>query len=306
MCSADTLAGEFEKLRPRLISVAYRLTSSVSDAEDAVQESWLRLAGLTDEQRAGIRDLTGWLTTVVGRICLDRLQSAAVRRERYIGPWLPEPIVTRVGAAGEDPLEIAVRDEGTRMAAMIVLDKLTPEQRVAFVLHDAFSLPYQEIAEILGVSVDAARQHASRGRRSLGDAQPPPRADLAEQREVLDRFMSAVMAGDVHAVAEVLHPDVVFIGDSDGKGRNARQILVGAEKILRFFNGLVRMYPPGAFGTGHPVLVNGDLGVHLPSLHTDGYRKLDEHVSTFAIRDGRVEAIYDIVNPDKLTRLPTA
>ncbi|WP_027946556.1 sigma-70 family RNA polymerase sigma factor [Amycolatopsis taiwanensis] len=300
MCSANTLVGEFEMLRPRLTSVAYRLTSSVSDAEDAVQESWLRLAGLTEEQRAGIRDLTGWLTTVVGRICLDRLQSAALRRERYVGPWLPEPVITPVGAPGEDPLDIAVRDEGARMAALIVLDKLTPEQRVAFVLHDAFSVPYNEIAEILGVSVDAARQHASRGRRALGDAQPPPRLSMAEQQEVLDRFMSAVLAGDVRAVAEVLHPDMVFIGDSDGKARNARRIIVGAEKILRFFSGLVRMYPPGALGTGRAVLVNGDLGFHLPSLQVDGYQKLDEHVGTFAIRDGRIEAIYDVANPDKL------
>jgi RNA polymerase sigma-70 factor, ECF subfamily len=296
----DALAGEFEKLRPRLIAVAYRLTSSVSDAEDAVQESWLRLAGLTGRQRADIRDLTGWLTTVVGRICLDRLRSAVVRRERYVGPWLPEPIVTAVGGQGEDPLDIAVRDESTRMAAMIVLDKLTPEQRVAFVLHDAFSVPYQEIAEMLGVSADAARQYASRGRRSLSEAQPPPRADLAEQREVLDRLMSAVVAGDVRAVAEALHPDVLLIGDSDGKAKTTRRIMVGADKILRFFTGLLRMYPPGAFGGGRLVLVNGDLGVHLPALHADGYHKLDEHLTTFVVRDGRVEMIYDLANPDKL------
>jgi RNA polymerase sigma-70 factor (ECF subfamily) len=253
--STDALADEFTGLRPRLTMVAYRLTGSVSDAEDAVQESWLRLAGLTAEQRSAIRDLTGWLTTVVGRICLDRLRSAAVRRERYIGQWLPEPVITPLGSAdsadsaGDDPLEVAVRHEGVRMAAMVVLDKLTPEQRVAFVLHDAFSLPFGEIGEILGVSPCAARQHASRGRRALDDAQPPPRASMAEQREVLDRFMAAVAAGDVQAVAQVLHPDVTFIGDSDGKAKTARQIMAGAPKILRFFDGLRRMYPPGAFAT---------------------------------------------------------
>lgn len=115
--STDALADEFTGLRPRLTTVAYRLTGSVSDAEDAVQESWLRLAGLTAGERAAIRDLTGWLTTVVGRICLDRLRSAAVRRERYLGQWLPEPVVTPLDSAGDDPLEAAVRDEGVRMAA---------------------------------------------------------------------------------------------------------------------------------------------------------------------------------------------
>ncbi|MFD2419977.1 sigma-70 family RNA polymerase sigma factor [Amycolatopsis pigmentata] len=297
---------EFEKLRPRLTTVAYRLTGSVSDAEDAVQESWLRLAGLTAGERAAIRDLTGWLTTVVGRICLDRLRSAAVRRERYIGEWLPEPVVTPLDSAGDDPLEAAVRDEGVRMAAMVVLDKLTPEQRVAFVLHDAFSLPFAEIGEILGVSPATARQHASRGRRALDDAQPPPRASMAEQRAVLDRFMAAVAAGDVRAVAEVLHPDVVLIGDSDGKAKTTHRVMVGASKVLRFFDGLQRMYSPGAFATARPFLVNGDVGLFVPKLPgADGYRTLDAHLTTFAIRGGRIEAIYDMANPDKLTRVPT-
>lgn len=303
--STDALADEFTGLRPRLTTVAYRLTGSVSDAEDAVQESWLRLVGLTAGQRAAIRDLTGWLTTVVGRICLDRLRSAAVRRERYIGQWLPEPVVTPLDSAGEDPLEAVVRDEGVRMAAMVVLDKLTPEQRVAFVLHDAFSLPFGEIGEILGVSPATARQHASRGRRALDDARPPARASLAEQREVLDRFMAAVAAGDVQAVAEVLHPGVVFIGDSDGKAKTARRIMVGAPKVLRFFDGLRRMYPPDAFAAARPFLVNGDVGLFVPKLPgTDGYRTLDTHLTTFAVRDGRIEAIYDMANPDKLTRVP--
>jgi RNA polymerase sigma-70 factor, ECF subfamily len=136
----DVLAGEFASYRSHLVAVAYRLTGTRSDAEDAVQESWFRIAGLSDAKRTQIRDLKAWLTTVVGRICLDHLRSASVQREQYIGQWLPEPIVTPIGTPpGEDPLEAAVRDDGVRMAAMVVLDKLTPEQRVAFVLHDAFS-----------------------------------------------------------------------------------------------------------------------------------------------------------------------
>ncbi|GAB2986991.1 sigma-70 family RNA polymerase sigma factor [Amycolatopsis acidiphila] len=302
------LAEEFTAQRAHLVAVAYRLTGSVSDAEDAVQESWLRLAGLSEEKRAGIRDLRGWLTTLVGRICLDRLRSATAQRERYVGQWLPEPIVTPLsGRSADDPLDVAVRDEGLRMAAMVVLDKLTPEQRVAFVLHDAFSVPFDEIADILGASTDAARQYASRGRRALKDAEPPPRASLAEQQELLDRFLRALLAGDVQGMTEVLHPDAVLIGDSNGKARTARQLVVGADKIARFFAGLVEMYTPELLGTGRPLLVNGDLGVFLGPAEAPGSRKaLDAHLQTMAVRDGRIVAIYDVANPDKLTRVPAA
>ncbi|MTD54880.1 sigma-70 family RNA polymerase sigma factor [Amycolatopsis pithecellobii] len=301
------LAEEFTGHRAHLVAVAYRLTGSVSDAEDAVQESWLRLAGLSEEKRAAIRDLRGWLTTVVGRICLDRLRSATARREHYVGQWLPEPIVTPLsGSAGEDPLDVAVRDEGLRMAAMVVLDKLTPEQRVAFVLHDAFSVPFDEIGEILGASPDAARQYASRGRRALKDAEPPPRASLDEQQQVLDRFLRALMAGDVRGMAEVLHPDVVLIGDSNGKARTARQIIVGADKITRFLSGLLRRYTPALATVSTPVLVNGDAGLYLPRSQFPGGQELDAHVQTIAMRDGRIVAIYDVANPDKLTRVLAA
>ncbi|WP_020416636.1 RNA polymerase sigma factor SigJ [Amycolatopsis sp. ATCC 39116] len=301
----DGVAAEFAGLRAHLTAVAYRLTGSVSDAEDAVQESWLRLAALDERKRAEIHELRAWLTTVVGRICLDRLRSATARREKYVGQWLPEPIVTPLGApSADDPLEAAVRDEGVRMAAMIVLDKLTPEQRVAFVLHDAFAVPFDEIAEILGVTTATARQHASRGRRALDDAQPPPRAELAEQQEILDRFMTALAKGDVRAVAEVLHPDVVLIGDSDGKAKTTVQVMVGADKIIRFFLGLLRFYRPEALAGGRPLLVNGDLGFYLPPAPGgDGYRPLDAHLETFTVRDGLITAIYDQANPDKLSRL---
>ncbi|WP_199435116.1 sigma-70 family RNA polymerase sigma factor [Qaidamihabitans albus] len=304
----DALSAAFTAHRSHLVAVAYRLTGSLADAEDAVQEAWLRLSSLPARGHAEIRDLRGWLTTVVSRLCLDRLRSATARRERYVGEWLPEPIVTPADRApGEDPLDAVVRDDGVRMAAMVVLDKLTPEQRVAFVLHDAFAVPFDEIAGILGCSPAAARQHGSRGRRALADADPPPRAGLAEQREVLERFVTAMLAGDVRAVAEVLHPEVVLIGDSDGKARTARRIMAGADKILRFFQGLLKTYRPGAFASSRPVVVNGDLGIYTPTAPGgDGYRDLDAHVQTFAIRDGRIVAIYDVANPDKLTRVPPA
>lgn len=304
----DPLADEFSALRGQLMAVAYRLTSTRSDAEDAVQEAWLRLAALSPEARADIRDLAAWLTTVVGRICLDRLRSAAARRESYVGQWLPEPIVTPLESGpGEDPLDAVVRDDGVRLAAMIVLDKLSPEQRVAFVLHDAFTVPFGEIADILGCSPAAARQHASRGRRALADADPPERASFAEQRQLIERLLAALFSGDIAAVTELLHPDVVLIGDSNGKARTAVQVMVGPDKIARFFFGLLRMYAPDAFDNGRPVLVNGELGMFMPPHPGDSeHRALDAHLQVLAIRDGKITAIYDQANPDKLEPLLNA
>ncbi|MBY8850560.1 sigma-70 family RNA polymerase sigma factor [Saccharothrix sp. MB29] len=292
----QTLVATFTGLRPHLVGVAYRLTGSVADAEDAVQEAWLRLSGLSAEGRAAIRDPKGWLTTVVGRICLDRLRSAAVRRERYVGQWLPEPLVT---SGEDDPLDAVVRDDGVRMAALVVLDRLTPEQRVAFVLHDAFGVPFDEIADVLGVTTATARQHASRGRRAAADADPPPRIALEEQREVLERFLAALAAGDVGAVVGLLHPDVVVVGDGGGKAKTAINVVSGADKVARFLFGLVRKY--GGLNTGRPALVNGDLGVLIPA--TDD---VTERVSAFAVRDGLVVAVYDVSNPDKLAHVDFA
>ena len=238
--SDDVLAASFAEHRSHLLGVAYRLTSTLSDAEDAIQEAWLRLSSVDQETRAGIQDLRAWLTTVVGRICLDRLRSAAVRREQYVGPWLPEPVVTRLSATHNDPLDVIVRDDEVRMAAMIVLDRLNPEQRVAFVLHDAFAVPFDEIAATLNCSTATARQWASRGRRTVADAEPPPRAALEDQRVVLEQFLAALAGGDLAAVVELLHPDVVLTGDSNGKAKTARRHVVGSDKVARFLLGLLQ------------------------------------------------------------------
>lgn len=301
--AASDEAARFSAARAHLVGVGYRLTGSLADAEDAVQDAWLRLASLDDERRAAIRDLTAWLTTAVARLCLDRLRSAATRRERYVGPWLPEPVVTAADGR-PDPLETVVADEGARMAAMVVLDTLPPEQRVAFVLHDGFGVPFAEVAGILGATSEAARQYASRGRRAVREAGPPARAD-EDHRRAIEALLAAMATGDVQAIAQVLHPDVVLIGDSDGKARTARRVMSGADRIERFFTGLLAVYRPGAFTTARPVLVNGDPGVYLPPVPGgDGYRDLDAHVQTVAVSGGRVVAIYDQANPDKLTRLP--
>lgn len=307
MTSLDLLADEFTELRGKLHAVAYRLTGTRADAEDAVQEAWLRLQGLSAAERERIRELGAWLTTVVGRICLDRLRSAAVRRESYVGQWLPEPIATPLdgphagGSRSADPLATVVLDEGVRLAAMIVLDRLSPEQRVAFVLHDAFDVPFAEIAAVLGCSPAAARQHASRGRRALADADPPPRAPVAEQQRVLERFLSALLAGDIAGVTQLLHPDVVLVGDSNGKAATAAQVIHGPDKITRFLLGLLQKYDPAAISAGAPLLVNGELGLYVPPAPGDGAHKpLDAHLQTLAIREGRIWAIYDHCNPEKL------
>ncbi|HEY4022021.1 MAG TPA: sigma-70 family RNA polymerase sigma factor [Pseudonocardiaceae bacterium] len=304
MSSTDGLAAEFTAHRPHLLGVGYRLTGSLADAEDAVQEAWLRLAGLTDAGRAGIADLRAWLTTVVGRICVDKLRSAAVRRERYVGSWLPEPLVTELSGDGKNPLDLVVRDDGVRMAALVVLDRLSPPQRVAFVLHDAFGVPFGEIAELLGSSVQAARQHATRARRAVADADPPARSVRAEQQEVLSRFLAAMATGDVRAVLELLHPDAVLLGDSDGKAKTAFQTISGADKVARFILGLQTRYGAESFTAMRFVLVNGELGMYFPAWAGDAeHPPFDRRVFGVTIHDGRLSALYDMVNPDKLTRV---
>src|SRR5712672_995958 len=167
--TAAQQVSEFEELRPHLLSVAYRLTGTVADAEDIVQDAWLRW----DKQDKAITDLRAWLTTVVSRLGLDRLRSAAHRRETYTGNWLPEPVVT--GFDGADPLSAVVAREDARFAAMVVLERLSPDQRVAFVLHEGFAVPFAEVAQVLGTSETAARQLASRARKAVTTSPPPER-----------------------------------------------------------------------------------------------------------------------------------
>ncbi|MBA8825478.1 RNA polymerase sigma factor (sigma-70 family) [Saccharopolyspora lacisalsi] len=202
----DALAAEFDRHRPNLLRAAYRLTARPADAEDAVQEAWRRLMRLAEAHKARIGDLGAWLTTVVGHICLDHMRSAAVRRESYVGPWLPEPVVGEVDGQARDPLDVVVDHEDLRFAALPVLHELTPEQRLAFVLHDGFDTPFAEIADVLGCTAATARQHASRGRRAMTTAGPPPRIPMPEQQRVPGEFLAAVSARDVAAVARVLHP----------------------------------------------------------------------------------------------------
>jgi RNA polymerase sigma-70 factor (ECF subfamily) len=286
---------DFEALRPHLLAVGYRLTGTFADAEDVVQDAWLRW------QRASATpdDLRAWLTTVVSRLALDRLRSAAHRHETYAGDWLPEPVVT-TGVA--DPLAAVVANEDARYAAMVVLEKLTPDQRVAFVLHDGFAVPFPEIAAVLGVTDAAARQLASRARRLVSEHQGP--VDTAHD-EVVGRFLAAMAAGDMDAVVALLHPDVTFTGDSNRKAPTAFRPVHGPVKVARFLFGLARRYGPKWVEPSQLALVNGELGAYTPGAPAhDGYPEIMPRVIAVTVRDGKVYAVWDVANPDKFTGAP--
>jgi len=291
---------EFERLRSHLLSVAYRLTGTFADAEDAVQDAWLRWHALGAD-RDSIADLRAWLTTVVSRIGLDRLRSAAHRREAYFGEWLPEPVVTAID--GSDPLAAVVAGEDARFAAMVVLERLNPDQRVAFVLHDGFAVPFDEIADVLQISVASARQLASRARKALA-AEPAPAPDPAHA-EVVGRLMAAMASGDVSAVVSLLHPDVTFTGDSNRQAPTAARVIHGSDKVARFILGLAKRYGPKLFEVGQLALVNGELGIYNERAAMDGdWPELQPHIQALTVRDGKVSAIWDIANPDKFTASP--
>jgi RNA polymerase sigma-70 factor (ECF subfamily) len=296
MTAAQHVA-DFEALRPHLMAVAYRLTGTVADAEDIVQDAWLRW----DRRDKAITDLRAWLTTVVSRLGLDRLRSAAHRRETYTGNWLPEPVVTGFDEA--DPLSAVVAGEDARFAAMVVLERLSPDQRVAFVLHDGFAVPFAEVADVLGINEAAARQLASRARKAVA-TKPAPEPDPSHN-EVVGRLMAAMAAGDLEAVVALLHPDVTFTGDSNGKAPTAVQVIHGADKVVRFTFGLAQRYGPSMFTAYELGLVNGELGIYTAGRPaSDGYREMLPRIMAMTVRDGKVCALWDIANPDKFTGSP--
>jgi RNA polymerase sigma-70 factor (ECF subfamily) len=289
---------ELEAHRPRLLGLAYRMLSSWAEAEDAVQEAFLRHAALPEPSE--VEDLAAWLTTVVSRVCLDVLRSARVRREAYVGPWLPEPLVARLPGAGPDPAEVAELGEQVSLALLVVLDRLPPEQRVAFVLHDAFDVPFEAIGDALGTSAANARQLASRGRRAVR-ASPvvEPSGDGAEQRRVLDAFLDAAGRGDLAGLARVLAPDVELVADGGGLAPAVRAPVVGAGQVGRFVAGLLRQaqHQPVGRVLAEPVLVNGEAGYVF-----EGNDVL--LVMVPVVRDGRIVALYHLLNPHKLAAVP--
>src|SRR3954452_14751443 len=252
MADPDFLAEEFERHRTRLRAVAYRMLGSVTEADDAVQESWLRLSR---SETQAIANLAGWLTAVVARVSMDMLRARRARHEDYAGSWLPEPVVT-AGDNEADPEYEALLADSVGLALLVVLDALAPPERLAFVLHDMFAVPFKEIAAIVGTTPDAARQLASRARRRVRGAAPVQDADLAQQRALVDAFLAASREGSFEGLVAVLAPDVVFRMDSGGSGPGARPPITGAQAVARRI--LARGTPLARFA--RPAIVNGHAG----------------------------------------------
>ncbi|HSC51073.1 MAG TPA: RNA polymerase sigma factor SigJ [Gaiellaceae bacterium] len=286
MTRSDWQTEEFERNRQHLQAVAYRMLGSATEAEDAVQEAWLRLSRSDTE---GVANLGGWLTTVVARVCLDLLRSRRARREDYVGSWLPEPVVT-IESGPEDE---AVLADSVGLALLVVLDTLTPAERLAFVLHDMFGVPFDEIAPIVERSQAATRQLASRARRRVRGARPSSDVNLREQRRVIDAFLAASRGGDFEALLEVLDPDVVFRIDAGGVAPRARPPIRGAEAVAAQI--LERGAPLAPYA--RPAIVNGNAGaIVIP-------HEKPIAVVGFVIAGGRITEIDLVADPAKLPDL---
>ena len=293
MSEQDWLAERFQAHRPRLRGVAYRMLGSLSEADDAVQGAWLRLSR-TDT--SGVDNLGGWLTTLVARECLDMLRARTARREQPQGVHLPDPVIS--AQDGLDPEQQALLAEGIGLALLVVLDTLTPAERLAFVLHDTFAVPFDEIAPIVGRSPAATRQLASRARRRVQRQATVPDADLARQREVVDAFFAAARDGDFTALVAMLDPDVVVRADTGAVPVGAWRVVRGAVAVaeqLRIVGGFARL---ARFA--QPALVNGAAGVVV----APGGRPVA--VMGFTIRGGRITEIDILADPARLRRLDLA
>jgi RNA polymerase sigma factor (sigma-70 family) len=285
--SNDFLTDQFEANRHHLRAVAYRMLGSPSEADDAVQEAWLRFSRA---DTSTVENLGGWLTTVVARVCLDMLRARKSRREETLGAHVPDPIISRHDAI--DPESEAVLADSVGLALLVVLEMLAPAERLAFVLHDMFAVPFDEIAEIVDRSPSAARQLASRARRRVQGADTTPDADITRQREVVDAFFSAARDGDFGALVAVLDPDVVLRSDGGPKRPDASVVVRGAETVAGRALTFAHLSP-----FARPALVNGSAGVVV----APGGRAVS--VMAFTVRNGKVAAIDALVDPDRLSRL---
>jgi RNA polymerase sigma-70 factor (ECF subfamily) len=286
--SETDLAERFEAERPRLVRLAYGHLGSLAEAEDVVQDAWLRLERVDPGE---IRDLQGWLTTVVSRLALDALRSARVRREAYVGPWLPEPLVQEPGPEGR-----AERAEDVSLALLVVLESLSASERIAFVLHDVFGYSFDEVSAALGTSSSAARQQASRARKAVEARRPRFPATPEQQHDVVAAFGRAARGGDIDALLEILHPDVVFTSDGGGRVNAARKPIEGATRVARLTNAL---WTRGSAGATYEIFdINGMPGYL--GKGADGAVT----VMSFTVDDGRIVAIDVQRNPEKLRGVP--
>jgi len=280
----DWMAGRFEEHRAHLRAVAYRMLGSMTEADDAVQESWLRLSR---SGASGVENLGGWLTTVTARVCLDMLRSRRSRREEPVGADVPAPSVSGQEAAGPEQ-EVLLADS-VGLALLVVLEELAPAERVAFVLHDMFDLPFGQIGPIVGRSPAAARQLASRARRRVQGATTDPGADLARQREVVDAFLAASRGGDFGALVAALDPDVVLRADAAAVRAGASGEVHGAAEVAGTFSGRARAV--------RPALVNGAAGAVWMQ---HGQPRM---VFGFTISRGRIAAIDLLADPGHIRGL---
>lgn len=281
----------FARSRGRLRSLAYRLLGSVEDADDLLQELFIRW------HETEVRDLRtpdAWLTTVMTRLCLDRIRARKREREAYPGPWLPEPFHVAEQASPDAGLDLA---GDLSLALLVVLEQLAPEERAAFLLHDAFDYGYDEIGAMLGKSEAACRQILHRARKRIQADRPRFQVSGAARRQVLERFLTASRAGDAAALLALLADDATLTSDTGGKVRAARNVIRGRDRIVRLLLGLARKW--GGNGVAKLMMVNGELGIVT-------YRDGQPAALLCCVTDGvRITALYRVLNPDKLRAVPT-
>jgi RNA polymerase sigma-70 factor (TIGR02957 family) len=276
--------------RGLLFTVSYEMLGSAADAEDVVQETWLRWDAIGEEARAAVRDPRAFLVRMVTRKALDRLRSAVRRREEYVGEWLPEPLLTAPDVA--DDVELA---ESVSFAMLTVLETLTPTERAVFVLREVFDIPYGEIAEAIGKSPAAVRQIGHRAREHVAARRPRMEVSRIEQREVVERFLAAVTHGDLQGLLDVLAPDVVLVADGGGVVQAVVNPVVGSKKVANLLRPFSRLAPGAEI---LPMLLNGAAGARIVGTD-DGY---DTAIS-FVVDGGRISRIYAVRNPAKLGRI---
>ncbi|MFD9116202.1 RNA polymerase sigma-70 factor [Streptomyces bottropensis] len=291
--TTDIATDVFEEHRSVLMGVAYRMLGRVADAEDVVQEAWLRWSGA---DRSEVREPRGYLVRVTTRLAIDRLRQVRSRDEAYPGPWLPEPYVTDYGATVPDTAERAVLADTVSLAVLVVMESLSPLERAVFVLREAFGYPYAEIAAMIDRAEPAVRQLAGRARRHVDERRPRYEVDPAERRELTERFLAAAAGGDLDRLMALLAPDVRLVGDGGGLGKAPVRVLETADKVGRFLHGVAGK---GLVDASFRFLeVNGGLAVVLLSGgKVDSVFQLD-------VADGRIQCVYILRNPEKLLSLP--
>jgi RNA polymerase sigma-70 factor (ECF subfamily) len=291
--ATDTEIDDFEEHRSVLMGVAYRMLGRVADAEDVVQDAWLRWSRA---DRADVREPRAYLVRITTRLAIDRLRQAQARRESYVGPWLPEPLVTDFGPTVPDTAEQAVLADSVSLAVLVVLESLSPLERAVFVLREAFGLSYAEIAGTLERGEAAVRQLAARARKHVDERRPRFDVDPVQQRDLTERFLAAATEGDLDGLMAMLAPDAQLVGDSGGKARAPLRVIESADKVGRFVQGAVRQGAAEGFEP-HIVEFNGTLGVLVT------VNGKPDAVIQLGLGEGRIQQIYIVRNPDKLGSL---